>query len=272
MVVLRSGVNTAEARDAHALLWRSVDAARRLVRVSSAKEVPTMGDQWTVLPHKPIERLEENLWRVEGNLPKDPPFHRVMTVARLRDGRLVIYNGICLTEAEMGELEAFGKPAFLIVPGSAHRLDAAAFKGRYPGIIVACPPGAKKKVEQVVKVDTTAPDFGDDSVRWHVLGGVGDAEAVLEVRSGERVTLVFNDAVMNNRPVPGFMGFMLGLVGFTTDRPKVTPPSKFFLVKNKAALRADLEKLAATPQLARVIVSHGIPFDAAGLKGAASTV
>lgn len=231
-----------------------------------------MANQWNVLPHQPIEKLEDNLWRVEGNLPKNPPIKRVMTIAKLKDGRLVVHNAICLTAEAMRELESFGKPAFLIIPGARHRLDAAAFKSRHPDIVVVSPPGAKKDVEKEAKVDTTQPDFGDDSVRWHTLDGVAQGEGVLEVRSGDRVTLVFNDAVMNMRPTGGFLGLMFGLVGFTGKEPKVSGPTKFFLVKDRPALRSHLERLASNPQLARVIVSHGAPLDAAGLKTAAATL
>ena len=114
--------------------------------------------------------------------------------------------------------------------------------------------------------------FASIRVRWHSLDGVGGGEGVLEVRSGDRVTLVFNDAVMNVRPIGGFVGFLFGVVGFTGDAPKVSGPTKFFLVKDRPALRAHLERLASTPQLARVIVSHGPPLDAEGLKTAAATV
>ena len=228
--------------------------------------------EWTILPHGVIEKLEHNLWRIEGTLPRNPPFKRVMTVARLADGRLVIHNAICLGDEERKQVEAFGTPAFLIVPGAKHRLDAAAFKARYPAVVVACPPGAKKSVEERLKVDTTEPDFGDDTVRWHALDGVGGGEGVLEVRSSGKVTLVFNDAVMNVRPIGGFTGLLFRLVGFTSKAPKVTRPAKFFLVKDKAALRSNLEKLAALPNLSRVVVSHGEPFDAGGLKSAVSSL
>jgi hypothetical protein len=228
---------------------------------------PEMPREWNVLPHDTIEKLENNLWRIEGSLPKDPPIKRVMTVARLTDGRLVIHNAICLTADAMRQLESFGKPAFLIVPGARHRLNAGAFKSRYRDIVVVSPPGAKRDVEKEVKVDTTQPDFGDDS-----LDGVSGGEGVLEVRSGDRVTLVFNDAVMNMRPGAGFLGFLFGLIGFTGDSPKVSGPTKFFLVKDKPALRAHLERLASTPKLSRVIVSHGAPLDGEGLKTAASTL
>src|SRR6266542_7018228 len=50
-----------------------------------------MGNGWTVLAHDPIEKLAENLWRVRGSLPR-MTLKRVMTVARLDDGRLVVHS------------------------------------------------------------------------------------------------------------------------------------------------------------------------------------
>src|SRR5262245_46104947 len=111
-------------------------------------------ETWTVCPHRPIEKVTENLWRVEAQMP-GAPFHRSMMVARLTDGRLVIHNGIALDEAEMKELEAWGTPAFLIVPNKGHRMDARIFKERYPGLSVVAPPSAKTKVDEIVRVDKT---------------------------------------------------------------------------------------------------------------------
>ncbi len=231
--------------------------------------------QWTVAPHGPIEKLEENLWRVEAPIV-GAPIKRVFVVARLADGRLVLHNGIALGDAEMKELDAFGKPAFQIVPNAAHRLDAKIFKDRYPDATVIAPPGAKEKVEQVVKVDETSGDFHDESVQYHMVEGTAGREGYLQVRapSGD-VTLVFTDIVMNMDSLPGFGGFMMGLMGFTGRAPKVSFPAKMFLVKDKKALRAHLEKLAETPNLARVIVAHGAMIEDApvsALRAAAASV
>src|SRR5687767_7163258 len=117
--------------------------------------------EWKVLPHGPIEKLEDNLWRVEGSLPGGMPLKRVMTVARLRDGQLVIHNAIALGPAEMAELERFGKPAYLIVPNAYHRLDAKIWKDRYPQIAAGCPAGARAKVSEVVPVDFTTTPWQD---------------------------------------------------------------------------------------------------------------
>jgi hypothetical protein len=216
-------------------------------------------ETWTVFPHAGIEKLTENLWRVEGPVP-GAPIHRTMTVARLSDGRLVIHNAIALDESEMAELERWGTPAFLIVPNGYHRLDAKIFKSRYPALQVLGPPGARAKIDQVVKVDATEADFGDDSVRYEIVEGTGGGEGVLIVRSNAGTTLVFTDVIMNMQKLPGFGGFVMGLFGFTGPAPKVSAPTRLILVKDRKALRADLERRAATPGLMRVEVAHGAPI------------
>jgi hypothetical protein len=236
------------------------------------RRMPKGLEKWTVFPHGAIEKISENLWRVEARMPK-APISRTMLVARLRDGRLVIHNGIALGEPEMKELESWGTPSFLIVPNAAHRLDARIFKERYPAIQVIGPAGGKEKIEQVVKVDATQASFGDDAVRYEMLDGTAEREGVLVVKSNAGTTLVFTDVVMNMRSVPGFSGFMMGLVGFTGPKPKVTSIARMIFVKDKKALKAELERRAETPGLTRVEVAHGAPITESpgdGLRAAAS--
>ncbi|HEY4102773.1 MAG TPA: hypothetical protein VGM44_02745, partial [Polyangiaceae bacterium] len=86
----------------------------------SAKEIAAMPKpftEWTVLPHGALEQLDDRLMTVSGNIHMPlVDFPRRMTVARLDDGRLVIFSAIALDEQEMARLEAFGTPAFLVVP------------------------------------------------------------------------------------------------------------------------------------------------------------
>src|SRR5882724_90295 len=93
---------------------------------------------WQALPHEPLQQLAENLRWVRAPIP-GVSIKRTMTVARLSDGRLVIWSAIALDEPSMQELEAWGTPAFLIVPSALHRLDALAFKARYPALRVFGP-------------------------------------------------------------------------------------------------------------------------------------
>jgi hypothetical protein len=235
--------------------------------------MPKPFDKWTVFPHGPIEKVAENVWRVEGRVPPNAPISRTMIVVRLADRRLVIHNAIALDEPAMKEIEAWGSPSFLIVPNGFHRLDARIFKERYPNLRLVAPPGAKARIEEVVKVDDTNGGFGDEAIRYEVLGGTGDREGVLFVRSQGGTTLVFTDAVMNMQKLPGFGGLMMGLFGFTGPAPKVPFPTRMVLVTDKKALRAHFERLAETPGLRRLEVAHGAPVTeraAEALRGAAS--
>ena len=71
---------------------------------------------------------------------------RVMTIARRTDGTLVIHNAIALADAEMAEIDAWGKVATIVVPNGYHRLDAKIFHDRYPGARVVCPAGSRTNV------------------------------------------------------------------------------------------------------------------------------
>jgi hypothetical protein len=215
--------------------------------------MPKANATWAVAPHRPMEKLEPNLWRVDGDLPGGNGT-RVMTLARYRDGGLLIHNCIALEEELMKEIEAFGEPKVLVVPNSFHRLDAKVFKERYPALRVFCPAGGAKKVEQVVKVDGSYEDAPkDEDVSLSHLDGVKQHEGVLEVRSPDGTTLVLNDIVNNLPAVGGMMGFMLS----PTGRVAVPRIFRWFFVKDKAAFFACIDRLAATPKLKRVIVSHG---------------
>jgi hypothetical protein len=218
--------------------------------------MPKPFETWTVCPHGPIEKISDKLWRVAALVP-GARFPRTMIVARLSDGRLVIHNGIALDDGEMKELEAWGTPAFLIVPSGAHRIDAKIYKARYPDMRVLGPRGAKAKIDEVVKVDTTEGEFGDPDVRYELVDGTGEGEGVLIVRGKGGTTLVFNDVLMNMQKLPGFGGFMMGLFGFTGAKPKVSMPTRMVVVKDKKALRTDLEKRATMPDLTRIEVGHG---------------
>lgn len=211
---------------------------------------------WKVLPHGPIEELTENVWRVEGELPQ-LSMRRVMTVARRSDGRLVIHSAMALDEPSMRAIEAWGTPAFLLIPHSRHRMDAPRYKARYPGIRVLATQGVVAKANEVVPVEGTYADFpGDDTVRLEMLHGIKDAEGAMIVRSADGVTVVLNEVVFDLRPRRELLMRVMTKVLGLGPGPRVTRVVKLELVRDAKALRADLERLAATPDLKRLIVSH----------------
>lgn len=237
--------------------------------------MPKANRTWTVLPHQPIEELEDNLWRVVGTLG-NMPLKRVMTLVKRADGSVVVHNAVPLDDASMKRLDDWGKVTALIVPNGYHRLDAPTFAERYPDARVYCPAGARKKVEEVVRVDGTYDDFpADDAISFATLDGTAAREGVMIVKSAGGTTLVFNDVIFNMKNLSGFTGFVFRRVTQSTGGPRVSRIVRWFVAKDKGALRAHLERLADTLELSRVIVSHGAMVDdgaAAMIRTAAATL
>ena len=218
--------------------------------------------EWKVLPHGKLTKIDDNILTVTGEIHMPlTDFPRRMTVVVLHDARLVIFNGIALDEKEMRALEAIGEPAFLIVPNDHHRLDARIYKQRYPNIKVVAPEGSREKIEAIVPVDTTAPDFGDINVRFITVPGTKEHEAALLVRGKHGSTLILNDIVGNMHDVSGFGGWFLKRAGFAGDKPQIPRVAKIGMIDDKAALRTQLLQWANDASLARILVSHGDPIE-----------
>ena len=213
-------------------------------------------EQWKVRAHGPLLKLANNLLWAQGSLP-GMSLKRTMVVVRLSDGRLLIHNGIALDAEGMAELERFGTPAFLIVPSAMHRLDAPAYKQRYPALRVLTPKGARKRVEELLAVDGVYEDFPpSDVVQLQTLNGVGELEGALIVQSEDGVSVVLNDCMFNMDRKRDPLGFLFTTAMGSAPGPRVSRLAKLMLVKDKPALRAEFERYADLPNLARVIVAH----------------
>ncbi len=210
--------------------------------------------KWTVLPHGKLTRINERIASVVGEL-KMPLLllPRRMTVVRLNSGGLAIFSAIALQEPDMAELEALGRPQFLIVPSERHRLDAPAYLQRYPALTVVAPRAGVEKIGEVVRVDTSAPDFGDPSVRYVEVA----ADSALEVDGDDGLTLVVNDLIGDIHGESGLGGWLLRVMGFAGDDPHVPGPVKLALGKRKGEVAQQFRRWAERDDLRRIIVSHG---------------
>lgn len=223
---------------------------------------------WTVLPHGALTTVDEKILTVVGDIHMPlGDFPRRMTVVRLRGDRLVIYSAISLDESEMKQLEAYGTPAFLIVPSERHRLDAPSWKARYPAAVVLAASGVREKVAGVVAVDATTADFVDPDVRLIEVPGTQGHELALEVRSADGVTLVVNEVIGDIHDVHGLKGWLLKKMGFAGDEPQVPIGAKMQFSKSLDDLAAQFRRWAEVPGLKRILVSHGdiIDRDPAGV-------
>ena len=225
--------------------------------------MPKAFQTWTTLKHDPIEKHGDNLWSVKGTMP-NPNVSRRMVVARLGNGGLVIHNAIALDDASMKELEAFGEPAYLLVPNTFHRQDSFIYKQRYPKLRVFCPRSATKGVSSVVPVDGSFDDLpADPRVKLFHLRGMKEREGALFVQSDTGSSATFCDIIMNIEPRGGLMGFALA----PTGRPAIPRVSRWFIMKDRKELCAHLEELASASNLKTLLVGHGqnITEDAPGV-------
>jgi hypothetical protein len=209
------------------------------------------------LPHGKLTSLDDNLMTVVGDLPLPlGHFPRRMTVVRLRDRRLVIFSAMALDDDAMQALEEFGTPSFLIVPSDIHRMDAKAWKDRYPGLRVIAPEGARAKAEEVVNVDGTEADFQDPNVRLMSVPGTDDRELALLVDGPSGTSLIVSDLIWNVHNGPGLSGWLFKILRLTGPKPQIAGVIRF-RIRDKRALGEQLEAWARLQGLKRIIPSHG---------------
>lgn len=215
---------------------------------------------WIVTPHRPVQRLEDNLWLVEGQVPGLASGARRMGIVRRSDGTLLFFHAIPLAEPALAEVLAWGTPKVLVVPHALHGIDAAPFAQRL-GLSIPGPARdarrLREKLELAGTLDALPPD---PAVGFESLDGTRTGEAVAVVRSGPRASLLFADAYQD------FSGarapLFLRLLGFGGG-PKVMPAFRLLFTADCRALRAHLRRLADLPGLTHLVPCHG-PVRSAG--------
>ncbi|WP_417308006.1 hypothetical protein [Devosia sp.] len=194
-----------------------------------------------------LRALAENLWVVDGTIQMPPgPLPRRMSLARLTSGDLVVFSAIAVDEGAMVEIAALGPPKFLVVPNAFHRQDAAQWKSRYPEMRVIAPEGARSAVAEIVPVDDTSGEFGDDSIRFVSVPGT-KGESALVVHHSSGATLIVNDLIGNVRDARGMMKLVLTLMGFAGARPQVPRAFKSRAVQDTRLVAQQFRDWAAFP-------------------------
>ena|SRR5215831_11943953 len=234
--------------------------------------MPKQPRPWIVTRHDPIEKLEDNLWSVQGDVP-GVPFKRRMFIIKRSDGSLMFFGtAIPLEESALAEVTTWGRPAMLLVPHDQHMIDARPFSEKL-GLRVYGPKACEAKMRDRAEIAGLLEDIpADPTVEVVAVAGAKTGEPAILVRSagGQRVSLLVADAIQNNPKAN--VGMLPRLMGFAGG-PKVVPIFKMLFLKDKAALRKQLGAWGDLPGLARVMVCHGDTVtDGAGaaLKAAAA--
>jgi hypothetical protein len=208
-----------------------------------------------VLPHGPLVQLAPRLWQVQGTLP-GMALPRAMTVWRMEDGGLWVHSAVACDDDTMGELAALGPVRVIVVPNGLHRLDAPAWKARFPEARLVCPDTSRAKVAERVAVDASDADV--PGVRTHTPPGLKPGENVYELDVGAGRALVFGDALFNVRHQPGFGGFVLRVLG-SSGTFGMTPIARFSLLADSAAFAGWLREVGAWSDLSLLCLCHGDP-------------
>ena len=208
---------------------------------------------WIVTKHGPLQKIDDNLWAVEGRVP-GVPLHRRMVIARKGDGSLVFFHAIPLDDKTLEEVRALGKPAYLVLGHHQHAIDAHAFQQKLELQAYgpkACEAELRQRVELAGTLETfpSDPTIGVESVPGTKLG-----EAMMAVRSGDRSSLMFSDVIQNNpkESTPLFFR-MMGFGG----GPKVVWVFRKMFIKDRTVLKSAFEKWGTLPGLHRLVPFHG---------------
>lgn len=216
-------------------------------------------EEWEkeVFPHSKIQRLYPNLWIVQGEFPHSR-LPRNMIIYRYDEDKLLLHSVVALEEKMMKELESYGKPSIMVVPNWDHWAHIAAFKKRYPDIIVACPKASVEKVEPKLHVETVCEDlFPFKGMIFHIVPGIIPYEGVFEFPIGNnRVAIVMNDLITNVPNQKGFNGFLLRITK-SSGKPNVIPIVRKNLKLKKQPVKNFLKRLADREDIDLLTTSHG---------------
>jgi hypothetical protein len=137
-----------------------------------------------------------------------------------------------------------------------HCIDAHALRERL-GLGVYCPAESAAEIGKRVPVDGTLDALpAGRTARFAALAGVTGGEGALLIASGERISLLLCDVMVNVPHLGGLWGLAWRLAGLTGP-PRCGPFWLKRAVTDREALRRSIERLAETPGLARLVPSHG---------------
>lgn len=213
-----------------------------------------------VCPHGPITPLADGLWQVTGSIPRGG-LKRNMVVYRLPDGTLLLHSVVALKEADMAQLEKLGRPSVMVVPNALHRMDAPAFAERYPDIRILAPAGARKGVEQRVRVDATCEEaLGALGIEALAPGGLKPVELAYRFAVPGGSALVVTDALFNIPHGTGLEGFVFRYITDSSGGLKISRIGRLLMLKDRALFKQWLQTLAGDGSLRLLSMAHGTPI------------
>jgi hypothetical protein len=180
-----------------------------------------------------------------------------MTVVRLADGAVWLHSPVALDPRLCAELDAIGRVRFVVAPNRVHHLYAGWVVDSYPEARLWVGPGVERKRPDLVYVavlgDEAPAEWRGQVDQVFFRGRPYENEVVFFHRASR--TLILCDLAFNFGPrAARSTRWLMRLIrSYGHFGPSKLDP---FLIKDRAAARASLERILAW-DFDRIVIAHG---------------
>ena len=203
-----------------------------------------------------MRQLAENLWIKSYPLSVLGTNHgRIVTLLRLRSGRLVVHSMAPFSPAQVNELRDLGQPGWLVEAMLLH--DTYARKGRdaFPEVPFLAPPGFSEAVGFPTLSLLPAPDEWAGEIEVIELSGAPRLREHVFVHIPTR-SLIVADLIFNFSPDEhGWERFFHRNIAGFKRYPGMSRIFRF-CIKDRVAFQASISKIMSA-DFDRIIVGHG---------------
>jgi hypothetical protein len=209
-----------------------------------------------------VEQIAENVWTLDFQKKLlGVEIGRVVTLLRLRDGRLVIHSTAPFTPDDLAQIHSLGEPAWLLDVTRFHDSFATQGRAAFPTIPYLVPEGFANAEKLSATSLDAAPLEWEGELRVRRIDGMPKVQehAVLHVPSR---TLIVADLMFN---FPESASWWTKLFARRVMKlPNLSGMSPFFrsMIRDRAAFHQSLNEIF-TWDFDRIIVGHGERISAA---------
>jgi hypothetical protein len=201
-----------------------------------------------------MQRIAENLWIKTYPLNFLGGHHdRVVTLIRLRSGRLIIHSTGPFTLADVSAIESLGTPGWLVDSMLQHDTFAEKARAMFPHVPYLAPPGFAPGAHLGTLPLLPAPAEWAGEVRVLEMEGMPSAREHVVLHVSSR-TLIVADLVFNFAESHGWTSFFRRILMGVREHPDAARLYPL-LVRDRAVYNRSLAELMLW-DFERIIVGH----------------
>jgi uncharacterized protein DUF4336 len=184
--------------------------------------------------------------------------HR-MTIIRLRDNTLLLHSPTHCDEPTKRALNELGRVAHIAAPNAMHDLFLQDYAAAFPQARIWIPPGTRKYFSHVPLAEQLP--LNGPAVPWHedlsfiLLEGIPRLNECVFYHP-QSSSLIFADLFFNIGNDSPMLIRIAARLGRFYRRLATPPDIRWFLVRDRVALRRSIQKLRALP-FENIIIGHG---------------